>query len=82
LIAGACALLVSQAVIFSAWRDAWAGTVANVLLLLVVTCGWLTEGPRSFHAQVVTDLNPFGRSPIKPSRSWSQPVVLEGLCHS
>ena len=54
-IAGAFALLVSQAVIFSAWRDAWAGTAANVLLLLIVAYGWLTEGPRSFHAQYLRD---------------------------
>ena len=31
--------------IFSAWRDAWAGTAANVILLLVVAHGLLTEGP-------------------------------------
>src|SRR6187401_2645801 len=54
-IAGAFALLVSQAVIVSAWRDAWAGTAANALLLLIVAYGWLTEGPRSFHAQYLRD---------------------------
>ena len=47
--------LVSQAVIFAAWGDAWADTVANVLLLLIVAFGWLTEGPRSFHAQYLRD---------------------------
>ena len=52
---GAVALVVSQAVIFSAWGDAWAGTGANVILLLVVAHGWLTEGPRSFHAQYLRD---------------------------
>ena len=31
------------------------GTVANVLLLLIVAFGWLTEGPRSFHAQYLRD---------------------------
>ena len=46
---------MSQAVIFSAWGDAWAGTVVNVLLLLIVAFGWLTEGPRSFHAQYLRD---------------------------
>jgi hypothetical protein len=54
-IAGAFALLVSQAVIFSAWRAAWAGTAVNVVLLLIVAYGWLTEGPRSFHAQYLRD---------------------------
>ena len=46
---------LSQAVILSAWGDAWAGTVANLLLLLIVAFGWLTEGPRSFHAQYLRD---------------------------
>lgn len=44
-IVGACALVVSQVVIFTAWRDAWAGTAANAILLLIVAHGWLTEGP-------------------------------------
>ena len=52
---GAVALVVSQALIVSAWRDAWAGTIVNVILLLVVAHGWLTEGPRSFHAQYLRD---------------------------
>ena len=54
-IVGAVALLASQVVIFTGWRDAWAGTAANVLLLLIVAHGWLTEGPRSFHAQYLRD---------------------------
>jgi hypothetical protein len=49
-ILGAVGLVLSQAVIVSAWRDAWAGTIANLLLLLVVTYGWFTEGPRSLRA--------------------------------
>ena len=56
-IAGAFALVVSQAAIFSAWRDAWAGTGANVILLLALAYGWLTEGPQSFHAQYLRDAN-------------------------
>ena len=52
---GALALIVSQAVIMSAWRDAWAGTLANAVLLLVVAFGWFTEGPRSFQAQYDRD---------------------------
>jgi hypothetical protein len=54
-IPGAVGLVVSQAVIFAAWDDGWAGTVANALLLLIVAFGWLTEGPRSFHAQYLRD---------------------------
>ena len=52
---GALALVVSQVLIMTAWRDAWAGTAANALLLLVVAHGFLTEGPWSFHAQYLRD---------------------------
>lgn len=52
---GAIALVFSQIVIVSAWRDAWAGTIANVILLALVAHGWLTEGPSSFHAQFQRD---------------------------
>jgi hypothetical protein len=44
-ITGAVALVVSQVVIASAWRDAWAGTIVNAVLLLVVAHGFLTRGP-------------------------------------
>ena len=47
-VVGALALVLSQAVIASAWRDGWAGTIANLLLLLVVTYGWFTEGPQAW----------------------------------
>jgi hypothetical protein len=55
-IVGAVAFVVSQAVILDAWRDARAGTIVNVVLLLVVAYGWLTEGPRSFRAQFARDV--------------------------
>ena len=42
-VLGAVAALVSQGVIFTSWNDAKAGTVANVLLLVVV----VTMGYRS-----------------------------------
>jgi hypothetical protein len=54
-IVGAVALVMSQAVILSAWQDAWAGTVVNLVLLLAVAHGWLTEGPPSFRAQFERD---------------------------
>jgi hypothetical protein len=54
-IAGAVALVLSQAVVMSAWRDAWAATIPNVMLLLAVTHGWLTEGPLSFRAEFDRD---------------------------
>ena len=68
---GAVAVVVSQFVIVSAWRDAWAGTAANVILLLVVAHGWLTEGPSSFHAQFVRDAE------AGLARPLTAPVVSE-----
>jgi hypothetical protein len=55
-VLGAIALVVSQAVIMSAWRDAWAGTLANVVLLAAVAYGFLTQGPWSFRAQFERDV--------------------------
>ena len=53
---GAAALIVSQAVIMSAWRDAWAGTIANIVLLLIVAHSWFDLGPPSFQAQFDRDV--------------------------
>jgi hypothetical protein len=55
----------------TAWRDAWAGTAANAVLLLVVAHGLLTEGPWSFHAQYLRDVE------AGLSRSIDQPLVTE-----
>ena len=54
-LVGAVALIVSQAVILSTWREAWAGTAGNAILLLVVAYGLFTEGPWSFHEQYIRD---------------------------
>ena len=50
-IGGALALIVSQLAIVSAWRDAWAGTIINGVLLLAVLHGFLTQGPWSFRSE-------------------------------
>lgn len=68
---GAVALVVSQAVIVASWRDAWAGTLANGLLLALVLHGWLTEGPRSFHAEFLRD------SEAVVARTREAPIVTE-----
>ena len=68
---GLLALGLSQSVILSAWHDAWAGTVANVLLLAVVAYGWFTEGPHSFRAAFERD------AAAGIARSIDQPVVTE-----
>ena len=41
---GAIALVLSQVAIATAWRDAWAGTMANLILVVVLVYGWLTQG--------------------------------------
>jgi hypothetical protein len=45
-IVAALAIVLSQSLIVLQWRDAWAGTVANVLLALVVAVG---AGTQWFH---------------------------------
>jgi hypothetical protein len=40
---GVVALVLSQAVIVTAWRDAWAGTAGNVVLLVAVAQAWLIQ---------------------------------------
>ena len=70
-IVGGVALMMSQAVIVSAWRDAWAGTVVNVVLLVAVSHGWLTEGPLSFRAEFERD------AAAGLARPLEAPVVTE-----
>jgi hypothetical protein len=70
-VVGAVALVLSEFVIVTAWRDAWAGTLANAALLLAVVSAFLTEGPWSFRAQ-------FDRDVLAGlSRRVAAPVVTE-----
>jgi Family of unknown function (DUF6544) len=55
-IVGAGAVVVSQATILTSWRDAWAVTAGNVVLLIAVLYGFLTEGQWSFRAQYDRDV--------------------------
>jgi hypothetical protein len=55
-IVGAVTLAISQAVIVTAWHDAWAGTIPNIILLAAVVHGCFTEGPRSARAQFEKDV--------------------------
>jgi len=50
-IVGAVAVLVSQAAILTSWSDAKVGTFANVVLLVAVGYGFLSQGPTSFRAE-------------------------------
>lgn len=55
-VAGALAVVVSQAVIVSSWKDAKFGTAANVLLLLGAAYGFASRGPWSLRAEFERDL--------------------------
>jgi hypothetical protein len=44
LIVGAVALVLSQVAIARVWRDAWAGSVANLILLVALAHAWLAPG--------------------------------------
>ncbi|MGV1008740.1 MAG: DUF6544 family protein [Dermatophilaceae bacterium] len=46
-VAMGLAALVSQAVIVTAWTDAKAGTVANIVLAVAAAYGYASQGPRS-----------------------------------
>lgn len=55
---GALALVISQVVILSSWRDAKAGTVANLILLAGVLYGLASEGPWSLRADYERSTRP------------------------
>ena len=40
LIVGICAIIISQLLIFSSWEDAKFGTVANVIILMIIIIGY------------------------------------------
>lgn len=50
-VVAAAAAVVSQAVIFTSWSDAKAGTVANVVLAMAAVYGFRSQGPASFRAR-------------------------------
>jgi hypothetical protein len=50
-VVGAAAVVVSQVVILTSWSDARHGTIANVLVLVVVVLAWLAQAPGSYRAQ-------------------------------
>jgi hypothetical protein len=56
-IFGAAGIVISQIVIITSWVDAAYGTIANVIVLVGVVFGYLSEGPRSFHAQYDRDIS-------------------------
>jgi hypothetical protein len=53
---GIAAAVMSQAVILTSWNDAYAGTVANVLLLAASLYGFASRGPLSLRFEFERDL--------------------------
>lgn len=50
-VVGAGAIVVSQVAILTSWSDARYGTIANVIVLLGVVLGFLSQGPWSLRAE-------------------------------
>src|SRR6202158_4186743 len=50
-VVGAGAIVVSQVAIVTSWSDARYGTIANVIVLMGVALGFLSQGPSSFRAE-------------------------------
>ena len=50
-VVGAGAVVVSQVVIVTSWSDARYGTIANIVALVGVALGFLSQGPSSFRAE-------------------------------
>ena len=50
-VAGTGAVIVSQIVILTSWSDARYGTIANIVALVGVALGFLSQGPSSFRAE-------------------------------
>jgi hypothetical protein len=48
---GTVALVASQMMIFTAWTDASAATVPNIVLLLAVVYGYASQGPTSYRTE-------------------------------
>ncbi|MCW2750327.1 MAG: hypothetical protein JWR83_1437, partial [Aeromicrobium sp.] len=50
-LVGAVAVAASQAIVFTSWSDASAGTIANLMLVLAVVYGYASQGPTSYRAE-------------------------------
>jgi hypothetical protein len=71
-VVGAGAIVVSQVVILTSWSDAPYGTIANIVALLGVTLGFLSQGPSSFRAE-------YGREIAQGlGRAVPMPLLTEG----
>lgn len=64
---GVVAVVLSQVLIFAAWSDAKAGTVANLIMLLGVAYGYFTVGPQSLMAEFTRDVDAGMSRPLATS---------------
>ena len=71
---GAVALVTSQALIFTAWSDARAGSVTSVVLLMAVAYGYASQGPTSYRSEFRH------RSRTAARRTRQQPGRDRGRC--
>ncbi|HKK92528.1 MAG TPA: DUF6544 family protein [Longimicrobiales bacterium] len=55
-VVGLAAVICSQVVILSSWSDAKFGTVANLVLLVVVAWGFMSRGPLGLEAEYRADV--------------------------
>ncbi len=72
------AAVISQIAVVTSWSDARAGTVVNVLMILVAAYGFLTLGPTSFQAQW-TDRAATALAQVDPTPSMVTEGDLEAL---
>jgi hypothetical protein len=68
---GAGAILASQFVIVTSWNDAKYGSIANLVILVGVLFGFLSEGPTSFRSEYEHEV---GRGLGRPSDA---PILTE-----
>jgi hypothetical protein len=66
-VVGAGAIVVSQVAIVTSWSDARYGTIANVIVLVGVALGFLSQGPSSFRAEYDREIaQGLGRTVVTP----------------
>jgi hypothetical protein len=63
---GLWAVVLSQIVIVSSWSDAKFGTVVNVILLAGLVYGFASQGPQSFRAKYLREVQARLTQPVSP----------------
>jgi hypothetical protein len=74
-VAGGVGIVVSQALIFTTWQDAWVGTIPNVVILVGCVLGL---GAWQFNSMVEQELSQF-RVGQQAASSPIEPEALESL---